>query len=522
VTYGIGVDLGTTFTAAAVQRSGPHHAEMVPLGARSHEAPSVVYYGSDGTYLFGDAAERRARTDPERVARAFKRRLGDATPLLLGGVPHSPQQLMARQLAWVLTTVEEREGGEAEVVAVSHPANWGAYRRELFDRVVELAGLDGERVVTLTEPEAAAVAYAASDRVADGAVVAVYDLGGGTFDAAVLRSSNGSFELLGEPAGIEQLGGVDFDEAVLGHVIRALGDSVGRLNHDDPVVAADLVRMRQECVAAKEALSSDVETVVPVTLPGLRRDVRLTRQELEAVIGPALAPTIASLRRALRSAEVAPDDLATVLLVGGSSRIPLVAQLVGAAVERPVAVNAHPKHLVASGAAIRAADLLSEPAPFDAAVRQPAVPRSLPTSPRYRPGAPSVVVTPVDRGADVRPATIVGAGTGGALVAADGTTFPLDTDYVIGREPTIDPEVRAGRARPLAVVDSDLTASRVHAAIRVRNGGVEVIDLRSANGTYVVLPGATRWLRVGDRGTPVPSGARVLVGNQVLTVRLDG
>jgi hypothetical protein len=251
----------------------------------------------------------------------------------------------------------------------------------------------------LTEPEAAATSYAHAERVVPGTVVAVYDLGGGTFDACVLRKTDAGFELLGDPEGIERLGGVDFDQAILAHVSGALGGAVEELKPTDPAALAALARLRQECVDAKEALSSDSDASVPVMLPNLQTEVRVTRGELEALIRPPLVDSVAALRRALRSAGVQPEDVGVILLVGGSSRIPLVAQLVGNEFGRPVAVDAHPKHAVALGAALAAVPgvvrATSEPG-LTAAASITARPDPSPPRPRPEPRpAPTTDAEPV-------------------------------------------------------------------------------------------------------------------------------
>jgi len=350
--YYLGIDLGTTYTAAAVWRDG--RVEMANLGTRAAVVPSVVLLRDDGTILTGEAAERRAVTEPLRVAREFKRRVGDPTPIIVGGTPYSADALTARLLRWVVSAVVEREGEPPAGVVVSHPANWGPFKQDLLGQAMRQADLSGAS--TITEPEAAAIHYASQARVEPGAVVAVYDLGGGTFDAAVLRRGATGWEILGEPEGIERLGGIDFDQAVFHHVQATVGEAIEALDPDDPAAVAALARLRRECVEAKEALATDVDVVIPVLLPTIQTDVRLTRSEFEAMIRPTLIDSIDALRRALRSASVGPDDVATVLLVGGSSRIPLVAQLVGSELGRPVAVDAHPKHGVALGAAIIAAE----------------------------------------------------------------------------------------------------------------------------------------------------------------------
>src|SRR5690606_24307224 len=127
--YALGIDLGTTYTAAAVWRNG--HAETAPLGSRGAAIPSVVLLRDDETFLTGEGASRRGLTEPHRVAREFKRRLGDTTPILLGGVPYSAEALMARLLRTVVDEVSSREGGAPSAITISHPANWGPYKTDL-------------------------------------------------------------------------------------------------------------------------------------------------------------------------------------------------------------------------------------------------------------------------------------------------------------------------------------------------------------------------------------------------------
>ncbi|GAA2628823.1 Hsp70 family protein [Paractinoplanes durhamensis] len=345
MTYGLGVDLGTTWTAAAVRRGDV--GEVLRLGGRRPEIPSVIFLPESGPIVVGEAATRRGEQQPERLAREFKRRVGDPVPLLVGGSPYSAHALLARQLEHVLSVATTIEQGPPASVVLTCPANWGPYKRDLLEQAARMA--DAPPVVLRSEPEAAAISYAAGERMSDGDVVAVYDLGGGTFDAAVLRRTAAGFELLGAPEGIEQLGGIDFDEAVFDHVTGVL--PAERLSGDDPELVAALARLRRDCVDAKEALSFDTEVMIPVALPGLHTRVRLTRREFEAMIAPPLQETVRALGRALRSAEVAPDRLRAVLLAGGSSRIPLISSLVGTEFGRPVVVDPDPEHSIALGAA---------------------------------------------------------------------------------------------------------------------------------------------------------------------------
>lgn len=425
--YQLGIDFGTTYTAAAVHRAG--RAEIVPLGNRAAAVPSVLFLRADDTILTGEAAARRAVTEANRVARGFKRRIGDPTPLVVGGTPYAAEALTAKLLRWVVDLVTEREGGPPARIAISHPANWGAFKQDFLSQAVRMAEL-GE-VTMLTEPEAAAISYASNERVEIGDVVAVYDLGGGTFDAAVLRKIEAGFEVLGAPEGIEHLGGIDFDEAVLVHVDQALDGALEQLDPTDPIAVAAVARLRQECVDAKEALSSDTETSIPVILPNLQAAVRLVRGEFEAMIRPALASTIAALRRALRSARLEPEQISTVLLVGGSSRIPLVAQMVSSALERPVAVDAHPKHAIALGAALAAGQCeasppAGRPVPH---VPTPRIPRPAPervgvrgTVPGEQDGRRSDPAPQPER-APAEAGLLTGAGSGG--VASAGVSGPV-------------------------------------------------------------------------------------------------
>src|SRR5262245_40486620 len=349
--YYLGIDLGTTYTAAAIERDGL--VESLTLGNRTASVPSVVFLRDDGEILVGEAATRRATSEPGRVGREFKRRVGDPTPIILGGTPYAAEMLMARLLRWAVDRVREQQGEDPRAIALTHPANWGPYKLDLLGQAVRQVDVDA--ALMLAEPVAAATFYASQRRLEPGSVVAVYDLGGGTFDAAMVRRTDTGFDTIGTPEGIERLGGIDFDEAVFAHVRGAVGEGLERLDPEEPAAQAAVARLRQECIDAKEALSSDTDVSIPVLLPGLQTEVRLTRSEFEAMIRPAIAETIVALRRAIRSAEVDSDDISAVLLVGGSSRIPLVAQMVGAELGRPIAIDAHPKDAIAFGAAIAVA-----------------------------------------------------------------------------------------------------------------------------------------------------------------------
>jgi actin-like ATPase involved in cell morphogenesis len=350
--YWLGIDLGTTYTAAAICWPGADGLEVqvVPLSSHSHAIPSVLFLPGDGSLVVGEGAQRRSLTDPDRVVREFKSRVGDEIPLLVGGSAFYAHDLAAEFVGWLYHYVVDREGEAPEAVALTCPASWGPYKTGLFKRAVEDAGVPN--VMVLSEPQAAAVSYASRERAEVGATLAVYDLGGGTFDAAVVRKdSPGQFTVLGQPEGLASLGGLGFDELIFEHVCAAAGVPIDELDPNDPDLASEVARLRRECTEAKEALSADTDVTIPVALGDIRQRVRLTRAEFEEMIRPDLDRTIDALHRALATAQVEPGGLDAILLIGGSSRIPLVSQLVAAEFGRAPAIDTDPKVAVAMGAA---------------------------------------------------------------------------------------------------------------------------------------------------------------------------
>ena len=200
-------------------------------------------------------------------------------------------------LRWVVATISETEGRPPAAVTVTHPTNWGEFKRDILREALRLVEIPTPRL--LPEPVAAATWYAQAQRLAPGQTVAVYDLGGGTFDAAVLRRRvDGRFESLGRPQGIERLGGVDVDEAVFGHVLRALGADRAALDGGalDGAATTAIAQLRRACVDAKEALSWEYVGRHPRLAPRRAgREVLLQRAELEELVGPLLRPTVEAL-----------------------------------------------------------------------------------------------------------------------------------------------------------------------------------------------------------------------------------
>ncbi|MCU1368170.1 MAG: Heat shock protein 70 [Ilumatobacteraceae bacterium] len=345
--YGLGIDFGTTYCAAAI--STERNVEICTLGTRAPSIPTAVLIRADGEVLVGEAAERRAVDEPDRAAFAFKRRLGDPTPLVLGGTPYGAETLTSYVLTSIVRQVTQQNGGPPAKIVLSHPAPYGDYKLDLLRLAARQADIGP--VSFISEPEAAAVHYSTLERIDIGQVVAVYDFGGGTFDAALLRRTADGFTLIGQPEGLERIGGIDLDHAVLQHVLGSIGRQPADLIGDSPDHLSAMARLRDDCRSAKEALSSDADVTIPVTLPNLMTHVRLTRAEFEAMIRPRIADTIEALRRAVRSTGLAMEEVDRILLVGGTSRIPLVREMVATATGRPVTIDVHPKHSVAMGAA---------------------------------------------------------------------------------------------------------------------------------------------------------------------------
>ncbi len=409
--YVLGIDLGTTYSAAAVAEGD--RVDIVQLGSRAATIPSIVVLRDDGEILVGDAAERRAGSEPARAAREFKRRLGDPTPMIVGGSPFGAEALMAQVLRAIVKQVSDERGEPPSLIAVTHPASYGDYKLDLLRQMVRQA--EAGEAVFIPEPVAAAVHYASQERIEPGSTVAVYDFGGGTFDAAVLRKTDsGSFEILGRPEGLERLGGIDFDEAVFSHVAETLGRAA--LEGDGGATArAAIGRLREECRDAKESLSADTEATIPVLLPAIQTEVRLTRAELEDIVRPRVRETAAALERSVRSAGLGIEDIDRILLVGGSSRIPLVGQVLREMTGRPISRDAHPKHAIALGAARFALDHgvpVAVPSPTSAKAEPGPV--IAPDSPAAPPAIPPEPVPPA-----VAAASIDGPSTASPAVAPD-------------------------------------------------------------------------------------------------------
>ena len=375
--YQLGIDLGTTFTAAAVNRNG--NVEIVTLGSRAGAVPTAVLVREDGSHVHGETAAHRGMSDPDRVVKEFKRRLGDARSIRAGDQEVTVEQLTTSFLRWVVDLVSERQGSAPDRIVLTHPANWGEHKMEAINRAID--GADIGDVDLVPEPLAAAIRYASQSRVEEGSLVTVYDLGGGTFDVTILRKRGDGFELVGRPEGVEYLGGIDFDEAIFYRVKMQLGTrytEAGQL----PGFPAANAALRRECRDAKEALSVESEVVVPVLLPGISENVVISRSDFEGLIRPSIEESIAATRRCLRNAGIEASEISHLLLVGGSSRVPMIRQMLEQNFVLNVAEDTDPKYSVAEGAA------LYSPASFVSATDQTAATPTSPLAPAAPPTAP--------------------------------------------------------------------------------------------------------------------------------------
>jgi hypothetical protein len=323
------VDLGTSNTAVvlAVADQPPRSVEVD--GAAT--MPSSVFANEDGTLVVGRDAERRARLDPARFEPNPKRRIDEGTLLLGESVVPVTDALGAVFARVAEETSRQLAGAMPDEVRLTHPAQWGPVRRNVLLASARLGGFGGD-LVLVPEPVAAAARFASfpGQSLAPGQALAVYDLGAGTFDCAVVGATQQGFTVLAEN-GLPDLGGLDVDQVLLEHVGR-------EVSHRDPAAWQRLLRpesttdrraqraLREDVRSAKEALSRHPQTEVPMPEPFA--DVLVTRAELEALIRPSLLRSVELLTATVGSTGIPATSLAGIYLVGGASRIPLVATLI--------------------------------------------------------------------------------------------------------------------------------------------------------------------------------------------------
>ncbi len=365
----LGIDFGTSFTVVAVARGDRVEVVDVESDGRSR-SPSSVLLTADGDILVGTQAQHQAVFHPERYEPTPKRSIGEGE-IFLGDRLIPVSTLVAGVLRRVYREACRQQGETVPVaIRVTHPADWAETRLNVLRVAIEAAGL--HHVTLVAEPVAAA-ARIAMESTTPGQHIAVYDFGGGTFDAAVLRRTDRGFEVAGQPMGRDPLGGEDIDQRIIDHLGTLLSDQ-HPTEWKNLVTPSDIawrrasVQLRLEVQRAKETLSGT--NACQLWVAGIEREVQLTRTELEDLIRPDIEATVETLEHTITAAGLTVADLQGIYMVGGSSRIPLVADTIWRRFEvRPMTATENPKSVVAMGAAVWdvAVDIDGQPAAGDSA-----------------------------------------------------------------------------------------------------------------------------------------------------------
>ncbi|WP_342381028.1 Hsp70 family protein [Myxococcus stipitatus] len=348
----LGIDLGTTYSLVSVFRDG--RPVIIPNALGEFLTPSAVALDEHGNILVGAAAKARAVLHPGQAAFAFKRDMGTSRTYRLGSRDSSPQELSALILASLKRDAEAFLGQPVEEAVITVPAYFGDPQRQATKDAGAIAGLKVERIIN--EPTAAALAYGLHERQREMKAV-VLDLGGGTFDVTVLEIIEGVVEIQSS-AGDARLGGEDFDTLLARHLALQLRHAKGV---DVEAHPPGWARMREACEAAKRRLSQTDRTriVLPELPVGDGRKVdfefALARDEAEHAWAPALERMRGPIHQALQDASLKASDIDEVLLVGGSTRMPVVASFATQVFGRLPLRKLPPDEAVAMGAAVQAA-----------------------------------------------------------------------------------------------------------------------------------------------------------------------
>lgn len=346
--WALGIDVGTSRSAGATA-----NGSVSPLEVEGNRwMSSMVLLDPSGRLIVGVAADDQAEIHPDRIERTPKRHLGGGVPMLLGDTPVAAEDAVARLIEVFLAEGRLRhDGRDPSATVLTHPVRWGDRRKRALVDAAGRAGL--AEPLLFSEPVAAAVHYV-DERVEVGGFVGIYDLGGGTFDTAVLQRTDDGFAVVGAPGGDEFIGGEHFDHLVVDYLGACLADIDAELWENIQFgedrrwirAAADLTAQARR---AKEAVSSYPS--IQVLLPMVDRDVVFTRRQFEEMVRDQLEITVTAMAATIDSAGMTSDDLDAIYLVGGSSRIPLVTELMTARFGDRIATRDEPKSVVALGAA---------------------------------------------------------------------------------------------------------------------------------------------------------------------------
>jgi len=356
----LGIDLGTTNSAVAVMdKNGPF---IVPNSLGERLTPSVVGFTRSGEILVGKKAKRGAVMNVGRTVFSIKRHMGSNYRVRIDGKEYTPQEVSAMILQKMKQDAEEYFGEDCSQAVVTVPAYFTDSQRQATKDAGEIGGLKVRRIID--EPTAAALAYGLDKK--EDQIILVYDLGGGTFDVSIIEVVSGVFQVLAIH-GNTHLGGDDFDNRIVQHLLAQFKEQHGVDLSSDPIAMA---RLKEAAEEAKIELSEIKETHIMVeaihmTEKGpLSLEATLTRDKFEELIDDLIKQTVPPMEQALQDANLKPEKIDTILLVGGSTRIPAVQRLVKGVLIKPPHRDISPEEVVALGAAVQTLVL----APLDGSI----------------------------------------------------------------------------------------------------------------------------------------------------------
>ena len=352
----IGIDLGTTNSCVAVMEGG--EAVVIPNAEGNRTTPSVVAFSKDGERMVGQVAKRQAITNPDRTISSIKREMGSNYKVNIDGKSYTPQEISAMVLGKLKADAEAYLGQTVTEAVITVPAYFTDAQRQATKDAGRIAGLEVKRIIN--EPTAAALAYGA-DKESDQKIM-VYDLGGGTFDVSVLEVGDGVIEVLAT-AGNNRLGGDDFDKAVMDWMAAEFKKTEGVDLTGDKVA---MQRLKEAAEKAKIELSGVTST--NINLPYITADatgpkhldLTLTRAKFNELTASLVEATTGPVRQAMSDAGLSTSDLHKVLLVGGSSRIPAVQEMVKKLTGKEGFKGINPDECVAMGAALQGGVLVGD------------------------------------------------------------------------------------------------------------------------------------------------------------------
>ena len=345
----IGIDLGTTNSCVSVMEGG--EATVIPNAEGHRTTPSVVAFSKTGERMVGQVAKRQAVTNPDRTISSIKREMGSDYKVEIDGKKYTPQEISAMILQKLKADAEAYLGESVTEAVITVPAYFTDAQRQATKDAGKIAGLDVKRIIN--EPTAAALAYGL-DKETDQKIM-VYDLGGGTFDVSVLEIGDGVIEVLAT-AGNNRLGGDDFDQCITNYLVQEFKKSDGIDLSGDRVA---MQRLKEAAEKAKIELSGVTST--NINLPYITADatgpkhldVTLTRAKFNELTAHLVEKTAGPVRQAMSDAGISASDLTKVLLVGGSSRVPAVQEMVKKLTGKEGFKGINPDECVADGAAIQ-------------------------------------------------------------------------------------------------------------------------------------------------------------------------